>query len=140
MNTQNNKNEIMKKYKIPNGKKGITDLKGTHAFVSSMQGDHSWTNNTSEVNEYLMKSFHFKDCNTQEEIDERVKQNTDWNEAYIKELVRNGEYGEEYETGYVYLEENPLFDKPVVETDNPHPLSSYSFVFIDYSQDKQLKK
>ena len=50
----------MKEYKVK-GQRGITDLRGVHAFISTMQGDTSCTNKLSIVNEYHMKSNWFID-------------------------------------------------------------------------------
>jgi len=123
-----------KTYQMSSYRKGYDDLKGTHAWVASAQGDHSWSNNVNADHSWLIKSREFEDCYTQEEINQRIRENEEWNANYIQELIAAGEYGEEMEGGTLTVVYNEMWDKP-----NGSCIESSEFIFLDH-KDNEAKE
>ncbi len=119
----------MKEYKLK-GKRGIDDLQGIYAFIGNSQGD---TTATNDIDVYKSSqgwlSFVFDCLLTQTEIDGESLKRKRENEEYIRNLKKEGKYGEEYETS-ISLQENPVFDAP----QKNRSLNSYSFHILDLSK------
>lgn len=115
----------MVEYKIK-GRKGIDDLQGIYAFVGNSQGDTSGTNDIEiyKASEGWM-SFVFNCELTQEAINLESERRIILNSQYIKELIEDYKYGEEYEITAT-CEYNEVFDKP-----SPEDSHSASWEILD---------
>ncbi len=129
----------MSKYTIVNKhRKGITDLENTYAFYGGSQGDHSVSNSVEDfisAQGWLCVSHNFKliDYSNQLEVNKRVEELVAINKARVIELIKDGTYGEEYETETkIEFVHCPLFDAKNNKLDGS-PLESYSFMLLDAS-------
>ena len=119
----------MEEYKIK-CKKGIDDLKSIYAFHGNSQGDDSVSNKLEDyINSKGWMSFGF-DCElTQEAIDKESKERAIWNENYINELQKSGEYLKEYEISLKF-NHNSDFDN-INKNIKYYPFENYGFVFLN---------
>lgn len=119
----------MTEYKIK-GRRGIDDLQGIYAFVGNSQGDTSGTN---DIEVYKASggwmSFIFNCELEQNAINAESERRIILNSQYIKELIEDYKYGEEYET-IINVEHNSLFDDP----QENRPLLSYTTTFLDLTK------
>lgn len=129
----------MSEYKIINKhRRGITDLENTYAFYGGSQGDHSVSNSVEDfisAEGWLNVAHNFKliDYSNQLEVNKRVEEIVAINKARVIELIKDGTYGEEYETETkLNFVPYPLFDAKNDKLDTV-PLESYRFVLLDAS-------
>ena len=118
-------------YKGRNIRKGIDDLKCIHPWGPTAQGDTSWADRIEDSNEWL--AFYFDECDEHdaEGIKKAIVDRIKWNEEYITELKRIGEYGKETEGITLILMEDVFKDNSRKENS---PISSYSFDVFDFSK------
>lgn len=114
-------------------RKGIDDLKSLFAFHGASQGDETRTNSIEAYEQskgWLLFTF---DCElTNEAIAAEVEKRKLWNEEYLKQLEKDGTFGEDVEHT-INLQHNPAFDALINASDSPlnAALSSYSFIILD---------
>lgn len=124
-----------RKYKIK-GKKGIDDLKQIYAFSfndgggGSYSNDIEWYKNSEGWVQFVFDSS--INPLDQEAINAESQKRIQWNSDYIKQLIKEDRFGEEYET-IIEMAYNPIFDEPdFFDKDSPST-SSYRMVFLDFN-------
>ena len=118
-------------YKGRNIRKGIDDLKCIHPWGPTAQGDTSWADRIEDSNDWM--AFYFDECDEHdaEGIKKAISDRVKWNEDYIEELKRTGEYGKEIEGVTLKVKVDPLMDR--VSKTETYPFSSYSYDIFDFS-------
>ena len=126
-----------REYKGRNLRKGIDDLKYTHPWGPTAQGDHSWADRIEDSNDWLM--FYFDECDEHdaEGVKKAIADRIKWNEDYIEELKRTGEYGKETEGCTLVLAIDPLLDEPCKKWNEG--ISSYTYDIFDFSKPEVVK-
>ena len=117
-------------------RKGIDDLKCIHPWGPTAQGDTSYADRIEDSNDWL--AFQFDECDEHdaEGIKLAIANRIKWNEDYIAELKRTGEYGKETEGITLILQYNPMIDEP---NRDKSILGNYSFDIFDFSKDAETK-
>ncbi len=118
---------MINEYKIKSYR-GIDDLQCEVAWRGSSQGDKSWSNNVKDNHDWMIFNFRDIDPTNQEAINIEIARKKEENQNYIKQLKKEGRYGEEYELT-IHLKHNPLFDNR--QSVGKVPLESYKLLFID---------
>jgi|SaaInlStandDraft_3_1057020.scaffolds.fasta_scaffold93337_2 hypothetical protein len=123
-----------KSYKGPMMHRGIDDLKSLHPWVSTMQGDHMWSDKVDEDHTYLMESYSWSgiDLTSQKAIDEEIARRKAWNEEYVRGLLINGSYGEDIGQNEIKMIVDSFWDKSI----GSQPKSSYKMIFLDHGKTK----
>jgi len=113
-------------------RRGIDDLWSLYAFHGNSQGDESQSNDIADFTAAKgWMSYTFDVEMTPEAIAKEVARRRADNENYIRNLYRQGKYGEEFEV-ILSLMPIPELDEPKIVTS---PLESYRMEFIDFTND-----
>ena len=125
----NNGDSEFRTYRGRNIRKGIDDLKCIHPWGPTAQGDTSWADRIEGSNDWM--AFYFDECDEHdaEGIKQAIINRIKWNEDYIAELKRTGEYGKETEGITLVLQYDPIFDEP---NRGKSVLGDYSFDIFDF--------
>lgn len=112
-------------------RKGIDDLQNIYAWTGNSQGDESYTNKKEIglASEGWM-TYRFKDIDMHDQnaIYEESIRRILTNMNYIRKLIEEGHYGEEFEVS-MYIKPNPIFDTPHLQF--KPPLDSSKMIFLD---------
>lgn len=123
------------KYKLPDVRLGIDDLKSEYAFVSADQGGGRYTNSVEEYKNsggWLICIFPDINPYDQEAVNKEAARRADFNRKYIESLKKSGEYGKIVDGGYMYLKHCDKYDNPV---NNNETLENYRLAILNFSEE-----
>lgn len=116
------------------GKRGIDDLQNIYAWTGGSQGDEGFTNKIEvglASNGWMIYRFKDIDITDQNAIYEESIRRLKANITYIRKLIEEGHYGEEFEMN-MHIKPNPIFDNPIrTKINDTLPLESSKLIFLD---------
>lgn len=126
-----------KKYKLPDYRIGIDDLKNHYAFSYRATGEYVDTNDVERYKSsdgWLGVNESFKDIDylNQDEVDKRSSEISLENDNRVSDLIKSGEYGKMTSGGTISIQHAPYYDDFFKV--NQDSKLSYRFDIIDLNK------